>query len=508
MTSGQTSTGRVSSYHASVEAAPSPQSAAEQHWAAVAQRRAELTAQGRFEEAAELLGEYVSQTRDSQPALAALGFESLRLFRWDAAIDAFLRALVLKPDDGAVQTGLGTAFVKTGCYVSAARSFERALRLEHSDPTLLKRYWAAVSKAKSFAEAVAVLRELFDNGKEPQVAPFLAQALERIGDVAAACAVLEEARDRAPDDARVLAALGRMYLRDGQHHAAVDALEPVAAKSRPTLELQLTLADAYAAAERPADALAIVRTALSERPNTAVLWERCAAAHAAMGAAAEADACTASARAAEERVRRAQELIGRAPAFESRWSLLNHAVEVKPPEGLILEFGVAGGASIRYVAQRVDAQVFGFDSFEGLPEESDAWTKGQFAQRQLPAVPSNAELIVGWFDQTLDDFLREHAGAVSLLHIDCDLYVSSRYVLDRLLDRLVPGTVIVFDELWRYAGWENHEWRALEEVLIARGVEIDFIGHVRSGPQAAIRVTALDDAVIDGTWQRAGASAS
>ena len=40
-----------------------------------------------------------------------------------------------------------------------------------------------------------------------------------------------------------------------------------------------------------------------------------------------------------------------------------------PARGLILEFGVYRGHSIRYLAERVpDREVFGFDSFEGLRE--------------------------------------------------------------------------------------------------------------------------------------------
>jgi hypothetical protein len=64
-------------------------------------------------------------------------------------------------------------------------------------------------------------------------------------------------------------------------------------------------------------------------------------------------------------------------------------------------------------------------------------------------------------------------GNIGLIHIDSDLYSSARTILFGLNERIVPGTVLVFDELYlgwddvkaKYANWQAHEWRALQEWL-------------------------------------------
>jgi hypothetical protein len=158
-----------------------------------------------------------------------------------------------------------------------------------------------------------------------------------------------------------------------------------------------------------------------------------------------------------------------------------------PEWGLKLEFGVFNGVTISCLATaRPELKFHGFDSFEGLPEDWDCgekMVKGEAFDRKgvLPEVPENVSLYKGWFNETLEPFAEEHTDKVSYLHLDADIYSSTKYVLDTLNDRIVPGTIIRLDELvcWRhafkeaspkgksnrvlYTTWKEHEWKALEE---------------------------------------------
>ena len=97
---------------------------------------------------------------------------------------------------------------------------------------------------------------------------------------------------------------------------------------------------------------------------------------------------------------------------------------------------------------------------------------GKFTQNKGSARASrgngNVKFVVGMFADALPTFLASADAAppgktVSLLHIDCDLYAGAAVVLKLLRDRIAPGTVIVFDELLNYNGYERHEMRALFE---------------------------------------------
>ena len=156
----------------------------------------------------------------------------------------------------------------------------------------------------------------------------------------------------------------------------------------------------------------------------------------------------------------------RARPWFDKLDTLTAAVKTAATEGLYLEFGVATGTTLRAIAELAPVgSVFGFDSFEGLPEDwRTQYTAGTFAMDAFPDVPG-AELVVGWFDRTLPGFLAEHPEDVALLHLDADLYSSTKTVLDALESRLRPGTVVIFDEYFNFPDWQQHEHRAWTEFV-------------------------------------------
>lgn len=171
------------------------------------------------------------------------------------------------------------------------------------------------------------------------------------------------------------------------------------------------------------------------------------------------------------------------------------ATQVTPvlyEHGLFLEFGVATGRTLNHWGRIwPNKTIYGFDGFDGLPED---WTwfirKGHFKQK-LPKVRANCELVVGWFDQTLEYFLERNPAPVCFLHIDCDLYSSTRYVLEQLKPRICPGTIIVFDEYFNFPGWERDEFKAWQEFVKANKVKYEYIGFVSRHQKVAVRVKSI-----------------
>lgn len=177
-----------------------------------------------------------------------------------------------------------------------------------------------------------------------------------------------------------------------------------------------------------------------------------------------------------------------AKAFASGVELLTHAIGIAEPTGLFLEFGVASGRTISHIASLRKGPVFGFDSFKGLPEDwRPGFPAGAFGG-SIPAVPPNVELIIGDFKNTLPKFKREHVDPVSFIHIDCDLYSSTKAILDLLAPVFHSYCVLVFDEYFNYPGWKHHEHRAFEEFKASNDVNIKYEGFVPDHQQLCVIV--------------------
>ena len=131
--------------------------------------------------------------------------------------------------------------------------------------------------------------------------------------------------------------------------------------------------------------------------------------------------------------------------MRTRLDLLKYSVTHALKEGLFLEFGVWKGDSLKYLSTiKSDKRFYGFDTFKGLPEDwSDFYPKGHMMLNTPPYIPGDVILVEGLFQDTLNGFLDEHSEKVSFLHLDADLYSSTKFVLFTLADRnrLQDGTV-------------------------------------------------------------------
>jgi predicted O-methyltransferase YrrM len=152
----------------------------------------------------------------------------------------------------------------------------------------------------------------------------------------------------------------------------------------------------------------------------------------------------------------------------------------QPIDGFIAEFGVFSGTSINMLASVYSSRtIYGFDSFEGLPHSVGLFRAGEFSMNhQLPEVRPNVRLIEGWFNETLPPFLKARPNEkAALLHIDCDLYSSTKTVLELLRDRIVPGTIIVFDEICNLALFYQEEMKAFFEFVEGARIRFEWIGY-------------------------------
>ena len=160
-------------------------------------------------------------------------------------------------------------------------------------------------------------------------------------------------------------------------------------------------------------------------------------------------------------------------------------------EGDIAEFGCQTGRTATAIAaamklMRANKTLHLFDSFQGMPEsthESDlgnehvksgVWSKGELkgispdelrkkCRKYLP--DESIRIYEGWFSETLREI--PQGTKLSMMHIDCDLYLSAFEVLDFLFQvRCVSeGAIFLFDD-WdcNRASNEHGERKAWLEV--------------------------------------------
>ncbi len=166
------------------------------------------------------------------------------------------------------------------------------------------------------------------------------------------------------------------------------------------------------------------------------------------------------------------------------------AMEHTNPDGLVMEFGVFNGKSIRQIAALTKGPVHGFDSFEGIPEDWNHETSGSYSTEGIiPEVPANVTLHAGWFEDSIPKFIQNETGAIRFMNIDCDLYSSTKTVLDALASQVVAGTVMIFDEYIGNISWREDEHKAFIEASQTYGWQYEILSFSFVTKQVAIRIT-------------------
>lgn len=179
------------------------------------------------------------------------------------------------------------------------------------------------------------------------------------------------------------------------------------------------------------------------------------------------------------------------PEFACRSPLIDFCLgQVSHLPGDVVEFGTYQGVTARMILRSMgpSRRLFCCDSWEGLPEEWDRAREelipaGHFATSVPDLGDDRAVMIQGWYKDTGERLLELASPTLAMVHIDCDLYSSTVTALATVRDRLQAGTVILFDELWNYPKWRDHEHKALEE----SGITGTWIGRTPK-EQAALRV--------------------
>jgi len=169
----------------------------------------------------------------------------------------------------------------------------------------------------------------------------------------------------------------------------------------------------------------------------------------------------------------------------------SHSLAEKPIH--YLEFGVAGGTSFAWwvkANRHPGSRFFGFDTFEGLPEDWHFFKKGAFSFDIPFLEDERGTFIKGLFQDTLYNFLDNYRrsldtpDATRVLHMDADLYSSTLFALTMMAPFLRNGDIVFFDEF----NIPNHEFAAWSDFIKSYYIRYEVIGSVNNFYQTAIRI--------------------
>lgn len=181
-------------------------------------------------------------------------------------------------------------------------------------------------------------------------------------------------------------------------------------------------------------------------------------------------------------------IIQASETFPYRKNIHDWVVSKILPSSRCLEFGVYKGDTINYMASRLpNNRFYGFDSFDGLPEswfnQTHYRPKGHFkTDKSALHFEKNVEIFPGWFNKSIPKFLStltsEELRSIQFIHIDCDLYSSTKTIFDLLKDIILKNCpLVLFDELYNYKGYEIQEIMAFTEFIDRTQAKYKIVSH-------------------------------
>jgi O-methyltransferase len=142
-----------------------------------------------------------------------------------------------------------------------------------------------------------------------------------------------------------------------------------------------------------------------------------------------------------------------------------------------LEFGVAAGHSFIWWLDKIknpESRFYGFDTFDGLPEDWGPFKKGSFSNNnKVPEIKdSRGKFFTGLFQQTVPNFLKElDNNKRNVIMMDADLYSATLYALTMLSPYLKKGDIIFFDEFVV----PTHEFKAYLDFVQSHYINLQLI---------------------------------
>lgn len=168
-----------------------------------------------------------------------------------------------------------------------------------------------------------------------------------------------------------------------------------------------------------------------------------------------------------------------------------------------VEFGVYRGISSKLILKHLpqDKNLYLFDSFKGLPTDWKFFSnrhrrkiiiKKDYHKMIPDKIPkfndSRTKMYIGWFKDSLPSYIYKVNKPFAFIHIDCDVYESTKDIFDNINHLIKRGTIILFDEYYNYEDWKQHEYKAFMEYIKKFNRKFEYLFRTKDY-QACVRIT-------------------
>ena len=173
--------------------------------------------------------------------------------------------------------------------------------------------------------------------------------------------------------------------------------------------------------------------------------------------------------------------------FFHRWALFDYAINKSKKDRPFYEFGVWRGASFQYLINTFKTG-YGFDTFEGLPEDWHQEKKGSYSAEGIIPKIEGGKFIAGKFEDTLPTFFSEQRPLASIINFDADLYSSTFCALNYSKCVIDKDTILIFDEFIINKHWEQDEYKALNEFCSNNDFTYEVLAISYTTKQVAVKI--------------------
>ncbi len=186
------------------------------------------------------------------------------------------------------------------------------------------------------------------------------------------------------------------------------------------------------------------------------------------------------------------------------WRQMAEQTQWYDGDGDWLEFGVYKGDSAECFLSRMPrkARLYLFDSWEGLPEDwvygpektvqaSKEWfaLSGGPPTSRFQKYGNRAVFVKGLFQKTIPKWKRNRANTkISVIHLDADIYSSTKYVLDTIDDMITSDTLVMLDDYYGRPANMDNVHKAFHEYIDKNGYDFTYLARYPTLSKVALKI--------------------